>query len=427
MIASVRLRHRPSNGLGRCVLRAGSRPCRFTVRGVNHEFIERLADHPSSPFGQLGLGKHREVGNYKILSYRQQRFLRKFKWDSSLGRVDLQDWSSVYKDPSLPLLVDLGCGSGRFLLSISREFHGGLNCLGLEIRRALVERANEWSRMLGVSDNTRYLFANAVVAIGDLLRGYPGPVRLVCIQFPDPPLRHEGIVQQQLVKDLGDVVCPSGYVFFQSDNEYLVKDMCGLVRQSAPCFAPSILHHRLLQTEVQGLSRFVDPSSSVSGQQAGQDTAAGSRVAADSPARKGTATSNEAIEMSAGKASTPLVCPSQMFHPQPELLRHLISCASQDCGSFLPCPSVQCTDLGDLGMCTRVHIDNGTRNMPTQAMFHSQSCSIHTQACISMGWDHLEWLHHNPLGMPTERELYVIRGGRDIYRLLLTRKPVSQG
>lgn len=36
-------------------------------------------------------------------------------------------------------------------------------------------------------------------------------------------------------------------------------------------------------------------------------------------------------------------------------------------------------------------------------------------------WDGLPWLDANPLGVPTEREVYVERGGRHIYRLLLVR------
>ncbi|GFR48671.1 hypothetical protein Agub_g10626 [Astrephomene gubernaculifera] len=38
------------------------------------------------------------------------------------------------------------------------------------------------------------------------------------------------------------------------------------------------------------------------------------------------------------------------------------------------------------------------------------------------GWEGLPWLDANPLGVPTERELYVERGRRPIYRLLLVRR-----
>lgn len=42
-------------------------------------------------------------------------------------------WASVYRDPQLPLVVDIGAGSGRFILAYSRGMPG-VNMLGLEIR-----------------------------------------------------------------------------------------------------------------------------------------------------------------------------------------------------------------------------------------------------------------------------------------------------
>ena len=42
-------------------------------------------------------------------------------------------WASTYEDPQLPLIVDIGAGSGRFILTYSRRV-SGVNMLGLEIR-----------------------------------------------------------------------------------------------------------------------------------------------------------------------------------------------------------------------------------------------------------------------------------------------------
>lgn len=44
-----------------------------------------------------------------------------------------QDWAAIYTDTSRPLIVDVGCGSGRFLLALSRNFQNH-NLLGLDIR-----------------------------------------------------------------------------------------------------------------------------------------------------------------------------------------------------------------------------------------------------------------------------------------------------
>ena len=50
------------------------------------------------------------------------------------------DWASIYADPSLPLLVDVGAGYGRFALKHAKVTLGQ-NVLGIEIRHPAVERA----------------------------------------------------------------------------------------------------------------------------------------------------------------------------------------------------------------------------------------------------------------------------------------------
>ena len=51
------------------------------------------------------------------------------------------DWRAAFHDPTLPLAVDVGCGSGRHSLMLGRRELGRRNCLGLEIRAKLVRRA----------------------------------------------------------------------------------------------------------------------------------------------------------------------------------------------------------------------------------------------------------------------------------------------
>lgn len=49
--------------------------------------------------------------------------------------VQVPDWNEVFKDPKLPLMVDIGSGSGRFLLWLSKRNPDSNNYLGLEIRQ----------------------------------------------------------------------------------------------------------------------------------------------------------------------------------------------------------------------------------------------------------------------------------------------------
>lgn len=46
------------------------------------------------------------------------------------------DWAAVYSDPTLPLVIDIGSGYGRFLLLLQRHNPDRpVNYLGIEIRR----------------------------------------------------------------------------------------------------------------------------------------------------------------------------------------------------------------------------------------------------------------------------------------------------
>lgn len=49
-------------------------------------------------------------------------------------------WAQVFQDPLAPLIVDVGCGYGRFPLQVARAYPQ-YNCLGLEIRAPTVDRA----------------------------------------------------------------------------------------------------------------------------------------------------------------------------------------------------------------------------------------------------------------------------------------------
>ncbi|KAK9846481.1 hypothetical protein WJX81_005020 [Elliptochloris bilobata] len=136
--------------------------------------------------------------------------------------LEVADWAAVFADPRLPLAIDVGCGSGRFLLSLARRLPG-YNLLGLDIRGPLVRRGNEWAALLRVDARARFEIANATVSLGALLATYPGRLMLVTIQFPDPHFknRHKKrrVVQPELVHALAANMAPGGLVFLQSDVE----------------------------------------------------------------------------------------------------------------------------------------------------------------------------------------------------------------
>ncbi|KAJ6757657.1 3-DEOXY-D-MANNO-OCTULOSONIC-ACID TRANSFERASE/TRNA GUANINE-N 7 - -METHYLTRANSFERASE [Salix koriyanagi] len=134
--------------------------------------------------------------------------------------AQVPDWKEVFRDPTLPLMVDIGSGSGRFLIWLAKRNPDSGNYLGLEIRQKLVKRAEFWVKELALT-NIHFLFANAAISFRQLVLTYPGPLMLVSILCPDPHFkkRHHKrrVVQKTLVDNIIGHLVPGGKVFFQSD------------------------------------------------------------------------------------------------------------------------------------------------------------------------------------------------------------------
>ena len=90
-----------------------------------------------------------------------------------LSQATPPEWSSVFRDPSLPLHLDIGCAHGKFAAALAKRHHGSANVLGLEIREACVTLA-EREGLLATADNLHLMFCNATTSLVPLLRHYPG-------------------------------------------------------------------------------------------------------------------------------------------------------------------------------------------------------------------------------------------------------------
>ncbi|XP_015574861.1 phosphoglycerate kinase isoform X2 [Ricinus communis] len=90
------------------------------------------------------------------------------------------DWSAVYHDPAQPLVVDIGCGNGMFLLGMARR-KKDLNFLGLEINKKLVRRCLDSVHQSGIS-NGHFIATNATTTFRSIVSSYPGELVLVSIQ-----------------------------------------------------------------------------------------------------------------------------------------------------------------------------------------------------------------------------------------------------
>ena len=129
------------------------------------------------------------------------------------------------------LVVDIGCGGGRFDLMMARSTPR--RTFWASTYAPLVERGNKWGEYAGVVDNLHFAECNATVSMGKWLKSYAedcgSKVETVAIQFPDPHFkkRHHKrrVVQPALVRALAEGLTPGARVFLQSDVKDVSEDM----------------------------------------------------------------------------------------------------------------------------------------------------------------------------------------------------------
>jgi tRNA (guanine-N7-)-methyltransferase len=136
--------------------------------------------------------------------------------------------AEVFAHPTRPLLLDIGCARGRFLLRMA-EAQPEWRYLGVEIREPLVEEANRLAREADLT-NLHYAFCNAMLWLDRLLENIPnGILHAVTIQFPDPWFKKKHakrrMVNDEMVETIASHLAPNGTVFIQTDIEFLADEM----------------------------------------------------------------------------------------------------------------------------------------------------------------------------------------------------------
>lgn len=144
-------------------------------------------------------------------------------------------YKDLFSDPARPLLLDIGCARGRFLLRMA-EADASRNYLGVEIREPLVAEANRLAEEAGLS-NLHYSFCNAMLWLERLLEGLPKDIlEAVTIQFPDPWFKKKHakrrMVNLEMVETIASHIRPGGRVFVQTDIEFLAEEMFANFRAS---------------------------------------------------------------------------------------------------------------------------------------------------------------------------------------------------
>ncbi|MFN6963605.1 MAG: tRNA (guanosine(46)-N7)-methyltransferase TrmB [Pyrinomonadaceae bacterium] len=143
------------------------------------------------------------------------------------------DLGTAFADPERPLLLDIGCARGRFLLRMAAA-EPSWNYLGVEIREPLVAEANRIAAEQGLT-NLHYVFCNAMLWLDRLLSDIPdGRLQMVTIQFPDPWFKKKHakrrMVNPDLIRAVMEKLADRGRIFVQTDIEFLAEEMFGMFR-----------------------------------------------------------------------------------------------------------------------------------------------------------------------------------------------------
>ncbi|KAG2500401.1 hypothetical protein HYH03_001972 [Edaphochlamys debaryana] len=381
------------------------------------------ADHEASPFAQLELQELWEgVGKTRV-----RQHVNPFRIEYQQA-PPAPDWSTVFEDTSLPLAVDVGSGYGRFLLLLQRNNpERRSNYLGIEIRRALVDRSNAWSSRLGVGGTVRYEFGNATVGLRALLEAYPGPVTDVFIQFPDPHFkrRHHKrrVVQPQLVAAVRDVLQPGGRVLLQSDVEEVAVHMRNMFEKHAfdafelaPQHDPSTPGAVFFSTPpaASSPSAAAEAQHAPSGAEAAEglrDSHAGSGSGPAAAGHGGGAIDYKAAAAGAARHAVAAAAAAQAAVRQAEA-EASVSASGTD--SEQDVQSTREEDEEEMGAGGGMSDEEGG-----SASGRDEDDDIATMDSV---WARSGWLVTNPVGTPTEREHYVQQQGLPVYRVMLVRK-----
>ena len=163
------------------------------------------------------------IWRFSTRQRKQQAFLKSASrhWESSATQRHvadskcnsipsvIQQWDTVFDDPTLPLVVDVGCGMGISVLGLAttttsadnsslQEINGSedistfdfewnnCNFLGADLSQLAINFASSISQRWKLKGRVHFEVISAEEVLENIVASYPGPVKLITIQFPTP-------------------------------------------------------------------------------------------------------------------------------------------------------------------------------------------------------------------------------------------------
>ena len=144
----------------------------------------------------------------------------------------------IFNDLTKPLHLDIGCGSGDFLIQLANQ-NLNWNYIGLEIREKLVNKSKSKLKDESIG-NLFFAFGNAEYLIEDCIGKFPADaVSSVSFNFPDPWFKKKHhkrrIMKPQLIYKISQLMDNGGFISIKSDVKELIEYMDTTIRNSK-CF-----------------------------------------------------------------------------------------------------------------------------------------------------------------------------------------------
>tara|TARA_Y100000589_G_C27113455_1_gene613216 strand:- start:134 stop:760 length:627 start_codon:yes stop_codon:yes gene_type:complete len=134
--------------------------------------------------------------------------------------IPIPPLNEIFKNPNLPLHLDLGSASGDFLFKLALQ-NQNWNYIGIEIREKLVTNANLKLKDTNLS-NLFFAHGNAINLIKNLIEGFCSiKFNSISIYFPDPWFKKKHhkrrIIQDEFIFNLSKIMPKGAFVFVKSD------------------------------------------------------------------------------------------------------------------------------------------------------------------------------------------------------------------
>ena len=134
----------------------------------------------------------------------------------------------MFDDSKLPLHLDIGCASGRFLFDLALT-NTNWNYLGIEIREILVRTAKSKVKEREIK-NLYFIFGNANKILNDFCNEFINDnLKSISFNFPDPwfKKRHHKrrVIQPEFINILSNSMQKDSLIFIKTDVKDLFNHM----------------------------------------------------------------------------------------------------------------------------------------------------------------------------------------------------------